>query len=213
MKSKDFIKMIQEEDPTGEHHVRITGDGGHPTHAVLKEGYWDGSYTYLDEKENLVISDKDAKLDIYTEDLEDFLWSSHGNEEKVVIDVSGKDRIESLKASIKEMAKKANDYHQQSLEKFTFKIISKIQEGWRIVQPKTSLIGHYNVMWFIKDPSKFEKNKSSGLRISNKNQQIMCQGDCAAVLESGFFKHVELENVIEWVFTSNAVEAYHKTNE
>ena len=41
MKTKDFIKMLQEEDPTGEGFIRLN-DGDAILYAVSKPGYWDG---------------------------------------------------------------------------------------------------------------------------------------------------------------------------
>lgn len=46
MKTKDFIKMLQKADPTGEHHVRL---GGVIFDAALVAGYYDGPNCYVDE--------------------------------------------------------------------------------------------------------------------------------------------------------------------
>lgn len=44
MKTKELIKLLQEEDPTGEGYVRFSS--GAIIGAVVKEGYWDGPYSY-----------------------------------------------------------------------------------------------------------------------------------------------------------------------
>jgi hypothetical protein len=62
MKIKDFIKMLQEADPTGEAHIRLAG--GVPVGAQLKPGYYDGYFEYLDDDNNLVLSTKYNKVDI-----------------------------------------------------------------------------------------------------------------------------------------------------
>ena len=73
MKTKELIKMLQEEDPDGESHIRINGD---PIIFVDKKpGYWDGPYSYLETENNKhvwVQSTKGSKVDINTLDLFDF---------------------------------------------------------------------------------------------------------------------------------------------
>lgn len=71
MKTKDFIKMLQDADPSGEAHVRM--EGGIPIYAELKAGYWDGPYSYIDEDGNYVYSSKDSKVDIWCQDIETFV--------------------------------------------------------------------------------------------------------------------------------------------
>ena len=71
MKTKDFVKMLLDADPTGEHHVRL--NGGFPGGVELKEGYYDGSYNYIDDDGNFVRSNEGAKVDIYTMDIDDFV--------------------------------------------------------------------------------------------------------------------------------------------
>lgn len=74
MTTAELIKILQEADPSGEAHIRM--DGGIPKYAVLKEGYWDGPYSYLDENDNWVYSTKNNKVDLYCEDIEDFVSES-----------------------------------------------------------------------------------------------------------------------------------------
>ena len=86
MKTKDFIKMLQDADPTGECHIRL-GDGI-PWFAERKEGYWDGPYQYMDEDGNLVISTKGDKVDIHAVDYEEFIWNNDGDYSKIKFDLS-----------------------------------------------------------------------------------------------------------------------------
>jgi hypothetical protein len=67
MKTSEFIKMLQEADPTGEAHIRM--EGGVPYSAILKEGYYDGPYSYIDEDFNYVYSASGSKLDLYCLDV------------------------------------------------------------------------------------------------------------------------------------------------
>jgi hypothetical protein len=69
MKTKEFIKMLQDADPSGEAHIRM--EGGIPISAQIKEGYWDGPFSYLDENENYVYSIEGYKVDIYCRDIWD----------------------------------------------------------------------------------------------------------------------------------------------
>ncbi|MFW6243216.1 MAG: hypothetical protein ACOC2W_03560 [bacterium] len=85
MKTKDFIKMLQEADPTGESYVRI--EGGPIYRAELKPGYWDRPYSYIekttDNKLNWVESTKGNKIDIHTISLFDFAERYDGNWEEI----------------------------------------------------------------------------------------------------------------------------------
>jgi hypothetical protein len=37
----------------------------------------------------------------------------------------------------------------------------------------------------------------------DKEREKLCQGECGAVLESGFFKHVKDGDLIKWEFNIN----------
>jgi len=74
MKTKDFIKLLQSEDPTGEAFIRMPG--GVPLFAEKKIGHWDGPYFYIDEENNFVYTEKEYKIDIYCYDIEKFIEDS-----------------------------------------------------------------------------------------------------------------------------------------
>jgi len=85
MKTKDFIKLLQEEDPSGECYLRINGE---PIWFLeQKQGYWDGPYNYLkkDDKGEYVWiqSTEDYKIDVHTMDLFSFAERFHGNWEEM----------------------------------------------------------------------------------------------------------------------------------
>jgi len=189
MKTKDFIKMLQEADPDGECHVRLIGEGV-PTAAVPKEGYYDGSTMYINDDGKMVITDEDEKLDIYATDLESFVWERDGDLDQIVF--ANKDITDQrYREDAEKYAKAFKAYDDSSRAKFIEGLLLKMQDGWRIVQPASYPIGRYNGMWLIQDPDKFQehdpKEKSCKLRLQNDNQDIMCQGECEAVIKSDLF--------------------------
>ncbi len=72
MKTSEFIKMLQEADPSGEAHIRMSG--GVPKFAELKAGYWDGPYSYIDEEGKWNYSTEGNKVDIHCTDIYDFAY-------------------------------------------------------------------------------------------------------------------------------------------
>lgn len=71
MTTSELIKLLQEEDPEGNSHIRM--NGGMPRFVIGKEGYWDGHYQYLDENGNFVTSIENDKIDIYSMDESEFV--------------------------------------------------------------------------------------------------------------------------------------------
>ena len=71
MTTAEFIKILQEADPSGTAHIRMSG--GIPRFAELKEGYWDGPYSYLDEEGRWVYSTEGCKVDIHCEEVYDYV--------------------------------------------------------------------------------------------------------------------------------------------
>ena len=71
MTTNELIKLLQEEDPEGNSHIRM--NGGIPRFVIGKEGYWDGCYQYFDENGNFVTSIEKDKVDIYCMDENDFV--------------------------------------------------------------------------------------------------------------------------------------------
>src|SRR6478736_6177195 len=71
MTTAEFIKILQVADPKGTAHIRM--EGGIPLFAELKEGYWDGPYSYMDEEGNYVYSTRGSKVDIHCMDIWSFV--------------------------------------------------------------------------------------------------------------------------------------------
>lgn len=74
MTTKEFIKMLQEADPEGNAHIR--GFGGVPYYAELKPGYYDGSYSYINEEGKYVSTTQGIKVDIYFKEWDDYVWDN-----------------------------------------------------------------------------------------------------------------------------------------
>ena len=112
MKTKDFIKMLQEADPDGDCHVRLRGSGV-PYHCNCNQGYYDGDYDYIDDDGNFVISREDWKLDVYTKDLGDFLWEEGKTPDNVKFKGLYDRDIEHYRKFIDETYKEAVTCHDQ----------------------------------------------------------------------------------------------------
>lgn len=190
MKTKDFIKMLQEADPSGEAYVRI--DGGAPAYAWLKEGYWDGPYAYLDENGVYVKSTAGMKVDIYTRTPEDIIWDCHGDmdeiRKRIRIEYTylNDDRQKEFWKYVEEEAKTAKEWDEKSKVEFFEKHVKPTMDsGYIIIQDKDDPIGHYHVTKYF-NPITGEK-------------ESMMQGECHVVLKSGKFESIEKEEYIQWV--------------
>jgi len=115
MRTKDFIKMLQKEDPSGNARLRI--DGKTPQYIEHKPGYWDGAYTYM-ENGKYVYSTKDSKLDISLVGIDEFIefnykegetWDEFKHKITFEFDGYGEDTIKEKKERILKHAKKEFD--------------------------------------------------------------------------------------------------------
>lgn len=204
MKTKDFIKMLQEADPTGEGYIRLP-DGGAPWFAEQKPGYWDGPYQYL-EKINpeqhdhagnfkLVTSTKGYKIDIHTLDSSTIVWDEDGNmdeiRKRIVFDYAGygsdirSEKEERHWKAIEDEAKFARDHHEKSLIEWTDRVIREYVDcGYEIRQPLDKPIGYYHCM-------------TAHTLFTKKN---FCQGECMAVIMSGKFYPEKGKNYYVWKY-------------
>lgn len=179
MKTKELIAELQREDPSGECHVRVCGLM--PTFCESKPGYWDGPYEYIEDG-TLVFSTKGNKVDIHTMEPEDWVelhtddWRdrirfeygySNDRREKEVLD-----KMEKAEKEIKYLK-------QQFLEQFTFSVLQKIKDGWKIFHDKDKPV-QYNRMYWKK-----------GLKTDR-----LVQGECGVLLTSGLF----YLDGNEWIF-------------
>ena len=191
MITEQIIALLKEEDPSGKTHVRF--GGGELIGVERKPGYYDGAYMYKNEDGKFVITDKGEKIDLHLEDVSDMIWENEGILEdikpEIILDMTNESDY--WERVVVPEAEKARKFHKTSLAEFTYYIMSKVlKEGWEITQPLDTKIGHYNQMWFEKD------GKREHLR----------QGDCGAVLKSGFFEHIKTETCYKWILKLKKIQ-------
>lgn len=174
MKTKDFIKMLQEADPTGEAHIRM--EGGIPIEVSGLPGYYDGNYNYLDDDGNYIISRTGTKVDIHTMNLDDFV-EEH-------FDLHDPDNYENIKSKIifeglsptfdetsfYNKLKKSwdsefeteNHFFQESKKE----ALENTEKGWKWFQNKlvdTEIEGmnpHHYYTWLVLDENKKQKHSN-----------------------------------------------------
>ena len=145
MKTKDFIKMLQNEDPSGECHIRINGKM--PDYVENKPGYWDGPYTYLDEDDNYVLSTVGDKIDICTMGIEEFVqentdisWEELKNKFKFDLTYSNPNNHKERMDFIINKAKKIYDEIKEINDKIYSDSLIVMREnakkGWKWFQNK-----------------------------------------------------------------------------
>jgi len=202
MKSKKLIELLQKEDPTGEIEVCVGGEDIYILES--KPGYYDGVYQVLErnwdsEYYNVTgaqYRSDGSKIVIRTLSIQDAL-DNDPDLPVSVVDIFFTKKMQKEVDEWRATAKHAKEeFEKQTIQEFSYKVLSKIKEGWEIVQPGDQRIGKCNVMWYVKDPSKFSFD---GIAYKeNDNQKHLCQGECIAVLKSGFFTTEAIGNLIHW---------------
>ena len=201
MKTKDFIKMLQKEDPTGEGYIRLP-DGGAPWFAESKPGYWDGSYQYLEKmnkddvfnaNKRLVISTKGYKVDIHTLKIDSIVWEENGDMKKIrnriKLDTEYHNEDERSKLfwdGIEDDAKDAKEYDDDFLKREYINMMDEFfykNSFWEIRQPLDKKIGFYHCMkafnWF-------------------KMPRQLNQGQCDILIRSGKFYPEKKKKYYVW---------------
>lgn len=175
MTTKEFIKMLQDADPTGEGHIRM--EGGIPYAAIEKEGYWDGPYSYIDKDGNYVYTTKGYKVDIYCTDVYDFVEENFSRGKTKWEDIEPKFKFELGSNKIPHVAekedrilKKARDAYDsisEVEERLYDKALTEMKEnsekGWTWFQNKkidTERGMHVYYTWKIYDESGKEKGSN-----------------------------------------------------
>ncbi len=185
MTTKALIELLQKEDPEGNIHVRINGEC--PSFVERKAGYWDGSYSYVEnddyQKGKYIDTTKNDKIDIYTLSLEDYLHDHKGDISMIQFEFdSSTDLVNREKANhfwkkVKKIIAAYQEEDQRFLKEFTFHILRKMQEGWAIFQDHDKEVGGYNAMYYQK----------------GKETIRLCQGEYELILDSGFFRPIIIE--------------------
>ena len=202
MTTKEFIKILQEADPEGDAHIRM--EGGIPKCAVAKEGYWDGPYAYINENDEYVYSTKGYKVDIYCEDVWDYVentyqrgmkWEEMEKKFKFELGYASKEQRNEREQRIIDKAKEAFDSIEEIEQKFfeqgKIEMIENVNKGWTWFQDKrvdTERGMHIYYTWKIYD----ENGKSLGSNIHMTD----------SVQNSGLWERVDnnkKEGYYEWI--------------
>jgi hypothetical protein len=196
MTTSEFIKMLQDADPSGTAHIRIDGDI--PYAAVLKQGYWDGPYSYLKDGK-WVYSTKNSKVDIYSISKEDIVsevldeWnpfkeSDEGLWEKVeskfifeLTYVHTEDRIKNFMKPVKEFYDDWVKFRKSSWEKHLDDVVALHERGCKFLRKKETQNKWYYGWKFINE---------------NNPKDVGCANLATTypILESGKFKEIEYDN-------------------
>jgi len=193
MTTKEFIKMLQDADPTGESHIRM--EGGIPMYVERKPGYWDGPYSYFDEGGNWVYSTEGSKVDISCVDRYDYVsdmfstyhiptWEEVLSKFKFSLGYSiesqRKEREESSLKDAKEAYEHSVEMHKKYKSEGEERALARSEKGWTWFQNKlvddTSLRPnmHHYYTWIALD----ENGKDQGSNLHNVE----------AVYKSGLFE-------------------------
>ena len=213
--------MLQEADPEGEGFIRM--EGGIPTFAEPKEGYWDGPYSYIDEEGNYTYSTEGYKVDIYCMDIWDYVennvdentsWEELKIKFKFKLGYSeNESRIESILKTAKEAYDYISDMEKQMLEESISIAVQRAKEGWRFFQDKKvdlesddkkrMFIYYYWRLYKPKENIKLNWFSKMFSRDDWKNKwQSSSLRDTEGIMKSGLFEKLdnnELEGYYEWV--------------
>ena len=203
MKTKDFIKILQKEDPTGEGYLRL--EEGPILFAEQKEGYWDGPYSYIEKGEDgkpiWVETTKGYKIDIHCMDLYDFAERFDGDWEEmkkhIRVEYTYLDDGEREKSFL-DLAKKECDEYKAMKDEFYedgYKsMVENAKKGWTWFQDKR-VDGDDKPNWYLYYYWKVynEKGKKEGSCIRNTE----------SVLKSGDWEKVDNEkkkDYYQWIY-------------
>jgi len=209
MTTGEFIKLLQKEDPDGTAHLRMSG--GIPKYVVHKEGYYDGPYSYFDKEGNWVYSIQGSKVDVYCEDIEDFVsnkldtyqiptWESI--KEKFKFELGGysvesqrNERAEGILKQAKEAYDDMLAVYEGFQDRYEKIAVERANAGWKFYQdmevdnPDLHPNLHHYYTWLIYDENGKFKGEGS------------CVADTQAVYKSGLFERKASELVhgyYEW---------------
>lgn len=203
MTTSEFIKMLQDADPDGTAHIRMSG--GIPKYAEPKPGYYDGPYSYIDEDGNWVYSTKGNKVDIWTEEIDDYVgemcdtydtppWADVEKKFKFELsDYSVPGQRTEREQRILTKAKKAYDesvkMHEQFRAEGEARALKNAADGWTWFQnklvddPTIEFNQHHYYTWKV-----YDKATMFGLV---KKEQGSTPHNVEAVYKSGLFERLD----------------------
>nr|QBM02768.1 hypothetical protein [uncultured archaeon] len=212
MTTSQFIKMLQDADPSGIAHIRMSG--GVPKYAELKPGYWDGPYQYIDDDGNWVYSSMNNKVDIWTEEIEDYIgemldtyntppWDEIKKKFKFELTSSpelNKEREDKILKEAKSAYDDLVEIYKRFREEGEARAIKNANDGWTWFQNKLvddntiESNQHHYYTWKI-----YDKPTLMGLI---KKEQSSNSHNVEAVYKSGLFERVDnnkMPGYYEWI--------------
>ena len=204
MTTKEFIKMLQEADPDGNAHVRMSG--GVPVWAEHKEGYWDGPYSYINEEGKWVHTIANSKVDISCKEPTDMVeealrginWFEAQDKEKLwqmvkdmfIIDMNGyadaKQRQEKIDSYLKHVKEHFDWYYKYEIETWVVyleKVVDLYKNGCRFYRKKeVGKMIYYEGWKFV--------NKKDSKNIGHANL-----AHTYPILKSGLFEQIQCDKL------------------
>lgn len=212
MKTKDFIEMLRRVDPDGEAHLRFN-NGEIPVSCELKEGYWDGPYTYIDDRGNYVTTSRGYKVDVNMVDLEEHVWNVYDHYDSVMSTWEGvrnmlvfdfgnytdegqrKGRENIILAKAEEHFKEANELYTRLHEEKVDEAVSKI--GNNLDSKKKYMSGDELNTWLV---GRLVSGKMSVVVAEAVAKSMLNRLERAAIIESAKAEAEEtIEEVIETI--------------
>jgi hypothetical protein len=142
MKTKDFIKMLQEEDPTGEGYLRFGSSDEAIVCCEAKDGYWDGMYSYYDPDTKIWHKTTNGyKVDIHFITWDDIVWECYGDMDKIrkrlnpdYSSYSDKkqreEKYEKFWKNVEEEALDARETFEKLNNEMLQRVLTRFKEGW-----------------------------------------------------------------------------------
>ena len=207
MTTAEFIKMLQDADPSGEAHIRMYG--GVPRAAELKPGYWDGPYSYIDDEGNWNYSTKGNKVDIHCTEIDDFVhdmvqtyyipkWEEVESKFKFSLGYSieshRKERENSILRGAREAYDSAVEMHKRFETEGEERALANSDKGWTWFQnklvddPTIKPNMHHYYTWKVYN----ENGKDQGSNLHNVQ----------SVYKSGLFERHDngvMEGYYQWI--------------
>jgi len=184
MLTKEFIKLLQEADPEGNTHCCVGNEDIFDVEVL--PSYYDGSREELirDEKKEPFYDVVGAKvirngykIKISTLSIEGLVF----DEPDFSVEYDEEDKHH--KKRMDEYREKGRKFNQRQLNSYVIEILKKYKEGFRVVEPKKCTAHYFEQKW---------RNKKG------KIIKGLCQGETQYLMESGFFKPVEKDDMTVW---------------
>jgi hypothetical protein len=199
MKTKRLIELLQKEDPTGEVEVCV---GNQDIHCLqYLEAYWDGCLEVLKRDEtseyyNIIgakFVSEGVKISITPLSIDDAIM----NDVDLPVEFDSDYTREHYSDAVAKQREDMRSMNKKFSDEFIVKVLQKYKEGWKVAQSNKESVKMCHVQWWWK-PGDKRTRRSFESEEEYKNQSSLCQGECQAVIESGFFVPVDDGERIIW---------------